>query len=416
MATSSLKIALLGAVSLLPATAHAADLWTEPAGGWAGFYAGSIVGYGWSQFDTGSGAASGGGDIDGTTGGGLLGYSWQSGNFVYGLEGDITLHELRGVTDDGTFPAAEVDTMYSARLRARLGYDLGWALPFVAAGGVMNESYIRSAADGFDGDVQRLFGWTAGAGVDFKVHVPYVELLLGPLVLRAEYVYEDFGSEPFSVTGGIDAEQSTHFVRGAVIWRPGEVGGSFSRSANASVDWSGAYGGVMVGYGAMDLETEGAGISDTIDADGVVGGLYLGRNFMFGNWVVGYEGALLLGNIEGNGAQPGAADVEFRTNIQADARLRVGYAMGAFLPFVAGGAAWTRSEQETSLGEQRGRVPAELWTVGAGLDYQLTDAISVRGEYVYASSFDSQTTNFGGVPADQDLELHEVRFGTAYHF
>ena len=176
MARSFLKFALLGAAaSFVPAIAQAADLPAEiaapilapePVAGWAGFYAGSLVGYGWSNFETSQGGGSTDGDVDGSTGGGLIGYNGQSGAFVYGIEGDITLHVLRGDIDGGAGVAAvEADSMYSARVRARLGYDMGWAMPFIAAGGVMNESYIHASADRFDGDVQRLYGWTAGAGI-----------------------------------------------------------------------------------------------------------------------------------------------------------------------------------------------------------------------------------------------------------
>ncbi|MDX6807641.1 outer membrane protein [Terrihabitans rhizophilus] len=423
MARLPLHLLLLGATAIVPFAAHAADVplpeaslvAVEREAGWSGFYAGTLIGFGWADFDTGSAS----GDVDGQTAGGLIGHNWQSGRVVYGIEGDLTLHELRGGVDgDAGTPATQVDTLYSARLRARLGYDLGWALPFVAAGGVMNESYIHADADGFDGDNQRLFGWTAGAGVDFKVNLPVVGSLLGPMVLRAEYVYEDFGEEGFDVGPGIEAGQSTHFVRGAVIWRPGEERTATAFAAlEGPVDWSGAYAGLMIGYGAMNLETSGLGTSGDIDADGVAGGIYSGRNFAFGHWVVGYEASLLLANFEGSGTQPGAGDVDLRGNIAADARLRLGYSMDRFLPFIAAGAAWTRSEQvATDLDQQRGRVPAELWTVGAGLDYRMTENVSLRGEYVYARSFSSQTTDFGGVDTDQDVDLHEVRFGAAYHF
>jgi outer membrane immunogenic protein len=424
---SSLKFALLGAVAiLLPAGVQAADLPAEiaapimapePVAGWAGFYAGSLVGYGWSNFETSHGGGSTDGDVDGSTGGGLIGYNWQNGKFVYGIEGDITLHVLRGDIDGTADVAAvEADSMYSARVRARLGYDLGWAMPFVAAGGVMNESYIHASADRFDGDVQRLYGWTAGAGVDFKVNLPFIENFLGPLVLRAEYVYEDFGDEDFSVAGGLNAEQGTHFVRGAVIWRPGDAPAASTAVSGDVVDWSGHYGGLAVGYGHTNLETSSDLGTEDFDADGALGGLYLGHNFQFGKWVVGYEGSLMLANLEGDGAQPGAGNVDMRTNIEADTRLRVGYAMGNFLPFVAAGASWTRSEQETADGQERGRIPAELWNVGAGVDYRVSDHVSLRGEYIYAQSWDSQTANFNGVATDQDLELHEVRIGAAYHF
>jgi opacity protein-like surface antigen len=413
-------LVLLATTALVP-SAFAADpvVDTPIEESWAGFYAGTLVGYGWSNYEISGAGAETDGDVDGSTTGALIGYNWQSGNVVYGIEGDISLHVLRGDVDGaGALPSIAADSLYSARLRGRLGYDLGWAMPFVAAGGVMNESYLRVAGTSFDGDNQRLFGWTAGAGVDVKVDLPVIGSLLGPVVLRAEYVYEDFGGEGFATGPGVDAQQSTHFVRGAVIWRPGAVrtSGLFTGPAGP-VDWSGAYGGVMVGYGSMNLETSALGTSEDIDADGIAGGIYTGRNFTFGKWIAGYEGALLLANLEGSGEQPGAGEVDVRGNIQVDARLRLGYNLGRVMPFVAAGGAWTRSEQvATGLDQQRGRVPAELWTVGAGVDYRVAENVSLRGEYLYAQAFSATAADFGGVDSDQDVDLHQVRFGAAYHF
>ena len=69
-----------------------------PAFTWAGFYVGLNAGFGWA--DSGgvivngptavsSGILSGGGGDGAFVGGGQIGYNWQSGALVYGLETDI---------------------------------------------------------------------------------------------------------------------------------------------------------------------------------------------------------------------------------------------------------------------------------------------------------------------------------------
>src|ERR1043166_790855 len=70
-------------------------LWT-----WTGFYAGVNVGYSWGRSDTtvtvtdattGALLAVGSSrfDLTGPIGGGQIGYNWQTGNWVLGIETDI---------------------------------------------------------------------------------------------------------------------------------------------------------------------------------------------------------------------------------------------------------------------------------------------------------------------------------------
>lgn len=411
------RLSLVSALALVASAglARAADVPVEPspvysavpAANWSGFYAGTLVGYGWAEAD-----ADGSSDtLDGATSGAVIGHNWQSGNWVYGLEGDITLHEIRGPVG-----ALDVDTLYSAHLRGRLGYDFGRFLPYIAGGFATNETYVRSGTP--NGANERLNGWTVGAGVDVKLG----DTFIGPILIRAEYLYEDFGDETFALAGSgpVEAGHGTHFARLGII---SYLGGDAPVFDGSSVDWSGAYGGLFVGYGRHDVETNSAdGVSEEIEADGALGGIYTGRNFQFGNVVAGWEGSIALTDIEGDGVYPvPPQDHSYRGDIQADARARLGYAFGKFLPFVSAGVSWTRSEQALGIGGvtalQRGRVPAVAWTVGAGVDYRISDRWSLRGEYLYARDDDPKTPEFGApVATDQEIEVHQVRFGTAYHF
>ncbi len=195
----------------------------------------------------------------------------------------------------GGLLALDVDTLYSAHLRGRVGYDMGRFLPYIAGGYTANEVYVRE--DGGTetiGDNQRLNGWTIGAGVDVKLGNTFV----GPLMLRAEYLYEQLSSETM-FGGAIDVEQSTHFARVGIISYLGDD--AAPSTPEGDVDWTGAYGGLLVGYGRMNVQTT----SPDLEADGAMGGIYTGRNFQFGNVVVGFDSALALSNFEGTGPQPG---------------------------------------------------------------------------------------------------------------
>ena len=69
---------------------------------WTGFYVGVNAGYGWNTNDSNSffdpvfGVVSGGGSDGGFVGGGQIGYNYQFGQFVIGLETDIQYADLGG--------------------------------------------------------------------------------------------------------------------------------------------------------------------------------------------------------------------------------------------------------------------------------------------------------------------------------
>ena len=109
------KIALAAAALVIgTASASAADLAARPyvkapapiavVYNWTGFYIGAQVGYAWGdnstrEFVTVTGLPTGfnqGFNTDGFVGGGHLGYNWQFGQFVFGLEGDIEGADING--------------------------------------------------------------------------------------------------------------------------------------------------------------------------------------------------------------------------------------------------------------------------------------------------------------------------------
>src|SRR5262245_16752188 len=123
--------------------AQAADMpikaprYVEPAASWAGWYIGAHAGAAWLKTDASlsyQGFARDNNTFSktGFIGGGQIGYNWQHGNFVFGLEGDISGLSLKNT---GQFQS-ETGYQYSSRIswlstvRSRFGLAVGalWAI------------------------------------------------------------------------------------------------------------------------------------------------------------------------------------------------------------------------------------------------------------------------------------------------
>ena len=387
-----------------------------PASTWAGFYAGTIFGLGLGSFRS-SQAASRSTTKWGETSGALVGYNFQSGPLVFGPEGDIALNTIRS-RNPGVSPGLApnvADTLYTARLRGRIGYDFGQFLPFVAAGAAFNESYEYNTPLEQFGQTRGETGLTLGAGLEWRFVAPF----FGTVTLRGEYVYDVYPAKTFEISGGpLRTRQSDQFFRLALIASPGEIARpSADAAAAALVDWSGAYAGVLGGGLWAQPRTSLGGATTSYSTSGPAFGLFAGRNFMFGPWMLGFEGATELSNARGSGPQPLIASASFRDYLDVDLRGRAGYAIGRFLPYVALGANWGRSEQIDRLtGSERGSVPSESVTAGVGLEYMVNDRWSARAEYVFDKSYRDESTDLDGLALRQSRRAEAVRVGVAYHF
>jgi outer membrane immunogenic protein len=154
---------------------------------WTGFYAGINAGYGFGSSDWSAPVAST--KPKGFLAGGTVGYNWQSGAIVYGLEGDF---DWQNVKDDvvcaGVFKC-ETSSNWLATFRGRVGYAFDRWLPYVTAGGAYgNVKATVSTAAGVElasGSNSQL-GWTVGAGIEYA--------FMGNWSAKVEYLYVDLGS------------------------------------------------------------------------------------------------------------------------------------------------------------------------------------------------------------------------------
>jgi len=174
-------------IVLTAATASAADLPARqappapviaaaPIFTWTGFYAGVNAGWGWRSDDDETvvlGGATPGtlffenGDDGGFVGGGQIGYNYQIGSFVVGLEADIQWadtdngEEVRFVPAGGagTFIPGEFDNNLSdwfGTVRARVGFAFDRVLIYGTGGLAYTDDNT---------------GWALGAGVEWALPV-----------------------------------------------------------------------------------------------------------------------------------------------------------------------------------------------------------------------------------------------------
>jgi outer membrane immunogenic protein len=172
-----LKVSAAAAGVLIMAEAYAADLPRKaprfepltpvPVTNWTGFYAGANFGYGWAN----ASAASFSGTLDGVIGGGQIGYNWQTGNFVLGVEGDFQGSD-QGRSDTGlvggTSYTVDQSIQWTATLRGRLGYTYAAWLFYVTGGGAWQSYRLSATALGTTvSDDTTKTAWTAGGGAEW---------------------------------------------------------------------------------------------------------------------------------------------------------------------------------------------------------------------------------------------------------
>ena len=146
---------------------------------WAGPYLGGNLGYSWGSVDNNPVKPSG------FVGGVQGGYNFQTGPWVYGLEGDI---QASGADD--TFAPWKFSNPWFGTVRGRGGYALDNILLYATAGLAFGE--LRGQTFGLS-ESHTNAGWTVGLGAEFGF-APHWSAKL-------EYLYVDLSDSVFAITG-----------------------------------------------------------------------------------------------------------------------------------------------------------------------------------------------------------------------
>lgn len=180
---------------------------------WTGFYIGLNGGGAWnnnSRFDF-PGGPSISVDASGWLAGGTLGYNYQIGAVVLGLEGDIDGSGIRGSTACLGGLSCEIKNDWLGTARGRIGYAFDRFLPYITGGVAVGN--LNASIPGFGSSSNTNTGWTAGAGAELALSRNWS--------VKAEYLYVDLGT--FDCTGcGVPAPSvgfTTNVVRGGVNFR-----------------------------------------------------------------------------------------------------------------------------------------------------------------------------------------------------
>ena len=258
------KLLLVGvalvAISSVPAIA--ADMGARPApvykaapavvapNNWTGFYVGGQVGYQWSDSDlTSTLAVPFGGfpagtllssnelDAHGVVGGGHVGFNWQSGQLVFGIEGDFEWSGVDG--SDIVLPTATAFGLgavpgpfaFSQNWQASLRGRLGWVwdrFMVYATGGVAWMDYDLAITGGGPpvtvSASHTATGWTIGGGLEWGMYANWTA--------RLEYRFTQFKSEsftgpaggPFAAVSSFGDDVDFHTVRVGLSYKFGDWG------------------------------------------------------------------------------------------------------------------------------------------------------------------------------------------------
>jgi outer membrane immunogenic protein len=193
---------------------------------WTGFYIGGNVGGKWDDQDTSITAGAVPGTIDprfqvpntfaftgknsSLIGGGQIGYNWQMGSWVLGVEGDADAQSLRhrgAIVTTGVPPGFVVGDTFDSRAdwqasaRLRVGYAWGPWLAYVTGGAAftsvkLNTNFVAGANPvlfpaSTATDSQTLVGGTIGGGVEYMIS--------RNLSIGVEGRYTDYGSENYGL-------------------------------------------------------------------------------------------------------------------------------------------------------------------------------------------------------------------------
>jgi outer membrane immunogenic protein len=188
---------------------------------WSGWYVGVNAGGEWGRFSansstifspTGYFATTSPGAIavagaqsskpTGATAGGQIGYNWQSGPALLGLEADFGYFGLKGSSSGtGIYPCcaptgftvnSSVKTDWLLTVRPRLGYAVDNWLLYVTGGLAVTElkgnfrftdTFATASESGSLSNTKT--GWAAGGGAEWA--------LSGPWSMKLEYLHVDFG-------------------------------------------------------------------------------------------------------------------------------------------------------------------------------------------------------------------------------
>lgn len=195
--------------------ANAADMpvkYVPPAQAfnWSGFYLGVHIGGTWgtTEAEINSIALPGLGGIgginlpitsqafNGFVGGGQIGWNWQSGIVVFGVEGELSATNAKGTAPCLVVLSCKTEQNWMATAAGRLGLADGRSLYYVKGGAAWSHNTYSADLNllvGTHGEVSdNRWGWLVGGGIEHA--------FAGTgLSAKLEYDFVDYGSKDYNI-------------------------------------------------------------------------------------------------------------------------------------------------------------------------------------------------------------------------
>lgn len=192
----------------------------------------------------------------------------------------------------------------------------------------------------------------------------------------------------------------------------------FSQTSN----WQGWYAGVngALAKGDTDWTYLAGGQRADHKMKGGSIGAQGGYNFQFGNWVVGPEASISMGDVEGEARCPNASfSCHSKIEDVSTVGVRGGYAVGPLLPYLTVGAANGRVENYTQNAagtrfEDHARRNGLMY--GAGMEADVCPNWSVKAEWQRVDFNSVETTVDAGLAVNLEQNVDTFKVGANYRF
>jgi len=185
--------------------------------------------------------------------------------------------------------------------------------------------------------------------------------------------------------------------------------------------WSGFYFGIQTGgirgNGDVTYRNEAGETFEAkgLNPDGLISGIYGGYSWLLvNNWLLGAEGE--WNDVSAHDLSPVAGQPIMRSKIDhnrdTSLRLRVGKVMDGYLPYITGGAAWSRFNIRTCFLEncQSQKLTMLGWTAGAGVEMELSPRLHARIQYRY-TDYGDESAQVKNMP----IPIHDSRLNFDSH-
>ena len=217
---SAVSPATAADIAARPFTKAPPVAYVAPPPNWTGLYVGIEGGGGWGREGwhepvSGTSRAL---NKDGGLVGGVIGFNYQVGQTVFGVEGSYDWADLKRSELAALGGRYGSDSNWLASVTGRVGYTWGSSLLYVKGGGAWTRSdiWLDNAAGGRVASAKAdRSGWTVGVGLEY--------LFAPNFSAKVEYDYYDFGSRAttFSTPAGtalgqVNTKLDVHSVKAGV--------------------------------------------------------------------------------------------------------------------------------------------------------------------------------------------------------